>query len=228
VRNTFGLLRTVTHPPVTPLSPTPPHPSVTVVRNTPLRGWCYADKCYALWEERRQERSRTKVLRTSGMVGPDEAQRFSEVYLVHRGDVFSYLLRRVTPDVGLADDLTSETFCRAWHYWPSYRDDGKPRAWLLRIARSALIDRVRQRDVQPANIREQPCPWAQSDFLKVEDDEWFGQLVSELTETQQEIMRLTEAGYPPSEIARMTGNSELAVRQMKLRALRSLKRHLSK
>jgi RNA polymerase sigma factor (sigma-70 family) len=155
-----------------------------------------------------------------------DGDTFSDLYVSCRGEVFRYLLKRVFPDTGLADDLTSETFCRAWAYWPRYKDTGNPAHWLYRIARSVLIDRIRQHEAPVSTLLERACDWSQSEFAKVEDDDWCGQLLSELTAAQREIIRLSQEGYPPSVISRMLGRSELSVRQMKLRALRSLKRHM--
>jgi RNA polymerase sigma-70 factor, ECF subfamily len=44
----------------------------------------------------------------------------------------------------LADDLTQEVFCRAWQARDRYREEGKARAYLLRIADRLVIDHYRK------------------------------------------------------------------------------------
>jgi RNA polymerase sigma-70 factor (ECF subfamily) len=44
-----------------------------------------------------------------------------------------------------ADDVTQDTFVRAWRALPSYRADASARTWLLAIARRACADAIRQR-----------------------------------------------------------------------------------
>ena len=45
----------------------------------------------------------------------------------------------------LADDLTQETFIKAWKNREKYVDCGTPRAWLIRIADRCFLDFVRKK-----------------------------------------------------------------------------------
>jgi RNA polymerase sigma-70 factor (ECF subfamily) len=49
----------------------------------------------------------------------------------------------VDPDA--ADDVTQDTFVRAWRALPAFRGDASGRTWLLAIARRACADAVRTR-----------------------------------------------------------------------------------
>ena len=51
-----------------------------------------------------------------------------------------------------ADDVTQDTFVRAWRALPAFRGDSSARTWLLSIARRACADAVR-RDGAPAAAR---------------------------------------------------------------------------
>src|SRR5690606_36056857 len=44
-----------------------------------------------------------------------------------------------------AEDVTQEAFVMAYRSMPSYRGDGSPRAWLLRIAQRIAFRRLSQR-----------------------------------------------------------------------------------
>lgn len=48
-------------------------------------------------------------------------------------------------DTGAADDLTQETYVRAWRALPAFRGDASARTWLLSIARRVCADALRSR-----------------------------------------------------------------------------------
>src|ERR1700736_6015624 len=55
-------------------------------------------------------------------------------------------LRTASPSGLDLDDLCAETFSRAWGGWARFQGgDAEARAWLLRIARNAVIDAGRRR-----------------------------------------------------------------------------------
>jgi len=68
-------------------------------------------------------------------------EAFATLYLRHHDEVFHFLLRR-TNDGHLAQDLTSETFLRAWQRIHGFVG-GHFVSWLVRIARNLLVDHVR-------------------------------------------------------------------------------------
>ncbi len=66
--------------------------------------------------------------------------------VLFRGDyqrIFRYILSMVR-DTAEAEDLTQETFLRAYHRRDSLREAGAQMAWLYRIATHVCLDRLRQ------------------------------------------------------------------------------------
>lgn len=61
--------------------------------------------------------------------------------------IYRYILRLVR-DRAEAEDLTQETFLRAYGHRDSLRDPAAARGWLYRIATHACLDRLRQRKPQ--------------------------------------------------------------------------------
>ncbi|WP_429849950.1 sigma factor [Brevibacillus porteri] len=53
-----------------------------------------------------------------------------DVYRLHVNDIYRYLFR-LTRDERLAEDLTQETFCRAYSSLDDYRGE-KVRSWLFK------------------------------------------------------------------------------------------------
>ena len=58
-------------------------------------------------------------------------------------DVWRLASHLVGPDD--ADDVTQDTFVRAWRALPAFRGDSSARTWLLAIARRACADAIRGR-----------------------------------------------------------------------------------
>src|SRR5436190_16427329 len=59
-----------------------------------------------------------------------------------QADVWRLARHLVGPDN--ADDVTQDTFVRAWRALPAFRGDSSARTWLLSIARRACADAVRR------------------------------------------------------------------------------------
>lgn len=68
---------------------------------------------------------------------------FNQIVLENQSIVFNYVLWLVC-DQAIAEDLTQETFIRAYQHLRGYRG-GSIRAWLLRIAANASLDELRRR-----------------------------------------------------------------------------------
>lgn len=73
-----------------------------------------------------------------------DADRLTRWVREHGGAVRGFLLASLG-DAHAADDLLQETFYRAWSARARYRDDGRERAYLLRIADRAATDRFRKK-----------------------------------------------------------------------------------
>lgn len=70
-----------------------------------------------------------------------------EVYQLHVNDIYRYLFR-LTRDERLAEDLTQDTFCRAFSSLDNYQGE-KVRPWLFKVAYHAFIDGYRRKARQP-------------------------------------------------------------------------------
>lgn len=76
---------------------------------------------------------------------PDfELPPFADVVRDHWVVIFR-LLAHLTGNDHDAEELTQETFLRAWQGWAKVAPGTRPRAWLFRIARNAFVDLSRRR-----------------------------------------------------------------------------------
>ena len=87
-------------------------------------------------------------LAAAAAAGSQEA--FRTLVLRHQDRVYRLVLRMVR-DAGVAEDLTQETFLKAYRALGSYDPRWKLASWLLKIAHNATIDHLRRQrlDTRP-------------------------------------------------------------------------------
>lgn len=138
----------------------------------------------------------------------------------HYDDVLAYC-RRHAPTYEDALDATQETFLRFVRSLPSYRDRGKPLAFLLTVARGVCADAYRRRR----------RTWEQLDENAVASDPQEGGGVREalgsLSPEQREVLELRyDQGLRVNEVARVLGVSRFAAGRRISAALEALRAEL--
>lgn len=156
-----------------------------------------------------------------GLIGKgldeESARRIVEA---HYDDVLAYC-RRHTPSPDEAADAAQETFLRFVRSLPSYRDRGKPLAYLLTIARRVCIDACRRRGrVWEQLDEETPAPEAP-------DESGVREALNALSADQREVLELRyDQGLRVMEVARVLGVSRFAAARRISAALDALKAEL--
>jgi RNA polymerase sigma-70 factor (ECF subfamily) len=69
--------------------------------------------------------------------------KLEDVYRMHMNDIYRYVYR-LTGDAGAAEDLTQDTFIRAYRFLDIH-NEGKVRPWLFKVAYHTFIDWYRKR-----------------------------------------------------------------------------------
>ncbi|MDO4570456.1 MAG: RNA polymerase sigma factor [Planctomycetia bacterium] len=75
---------------------------------------------------------------------PQDEQRWTALFFPYRESVCRYLYTK-TRDRDLAEDLTQETYAKAWTNREKYQEEGRPQAYLFRIAERCFLDFYRKR-----------------------------------------------------------------------------------
>ncbi len=158
---------------------------------------------------------------------PSQGADFAQVYREHVTRVYRYIHARVGNRED-AEDLTAQVFFEALEKWPSYREQGKVAAWLFTIARRRVADYYRRHrrsislDTVPP-LSDPHTPW---DGVEREEElTHLAQLVTELSDNEQELLRLRfAAGLTYREMAEVLGRSEAAVKMAVHRLIRRLAR----
>ncbi len=168
---------------------------------------------------------RAKTLSLSGSC--DEPADFEAIYRQELPRVYNYFRFRVGNNA-LAEDLTADTFERAWRKREHYRKDlAAFSTWIFTIARRLFIDHLRkgQSVTSLDALRALPAEGTTEDVIQKRAD--FARLtvlLSQLADRDQELVALRfGAGLTNRVIARLTGLSESNVGVLLHRAVQMLR-----
>jgi RNA polymerase sigma-70 factor (ECF subfamily) len=158
-----------------------------------------------------------------------DAEAFGQLYDHYVTGIYRFIYYRVG-SIGLAEDLTSDTFTRALRAITSYNWQGKDfGAWLTTIARNLIIDHFKSSrarlELVTDTVPDQPTATAgpEQDALSMLTNEALMAAVNALPEEQRDcvLMRFIQ-GLSIAETAAAMKRSEGAVKQLQLRAVRNL------
>lgn len=151
--------------------------------------------------------------------------RFVDLYDRHFQRVYGYVIRR-TGSRAEAEDITSAVFERALTNLRRFEWRGVPFvAWLYRIAANAIADRRKQTE------RDSPDPPPDMpddrESEEIERRALIADLIERLPDTQRQVIEMRFAEEKSiREIAAALDRSEGAVKQLQLRALENLRKHM--
>ena len=162
---------------------------------------------------------------------------FAGLYRRYHRPVFGFVLSR-TGDRTLAEDLTAETFLRAWRGIDTVHDQGRGRdvgAWLVTIARHLVYDHVKSARYRYEVLTDDPTGIAvgaggagRDPVHAVLDAETAAEVagwVRQLPPDGRRCVRLRFVDQlSPAEIAVVMGRTEGAVKALRHRALARLAR----
>ena len=150
---------------------------------------------------------------------------FERLFLENRDFIFKYLMK-LTQDLALAEELTQETFFRAYMNFTALREKEKASAWLCRIAQNTYFAWLRE--------QKKTVPFEHAEALPAPDDveqtcerRELSQkallCLHELNEPYKEVFMLSVfGGFPLKEISALFGKSESWARVTFYRAKQKL------
>jgi RNA polymerase sigma-70 factor, ECF subfamily len=157
------------------------------------------------------------------------AQEFEMLYVESFRGVYGYIAARVQ-DVQTAEDLTSETFLRAWRSWPPRTTVGLvPQAWLFTIARNLVIDHYRAAGRRPVVALDEagvPSPGRSPGEDGHLERLALRTALGTLSPHDQDVLSLRLAGVSNRDMGSILNLSEAAAGMAYLRALRRLQERL--
>ncbi len=157
-----------------------------------------------------------------------DPQAFATLYDVYVDRIYRFVLLRVG-DRQTAEDLTSQTFLKAWEHLGRFESRGASfRAWLFRIARNLVIDHYRtQKESVPLDAIADSFSGQAIDMEeKLEtrlEVEQIAAALAQLTGEQQQVLTLKFIeGMSTEEVAQVMGKRPGAVRALQMRGLQAL------
>ena len=148
-----------------------------------------------------------------------DAEAFAVLYHRYLTPVYRYLYRRLGNEKD-AEDLTAQVFTEALEGLAVYRERGRFASWLFTIARRRLVDLYRQRVPDKLDNPPDNAPSLQTAIEQEETYAQLEELLSQLDENQQEILRLRfAAGLEFAEVALVLKRSPGAVKMKLYRTL---------
>jgi RNA polymerase sigma-70 factor (ECF subfamily) len=168
------------------------------------------------------------------MIQGDELEA-ENATLIFEGDyqrIFRYIMSMVR-DTAEAEDLTQETFLRAYRRRNSLQDEGAQTAWLYRIATNVCLDRLRQyarrapmeseTDLDQVDVAEPDTPSLQQIIERDEMSACVQRYLNRLSDSYRAVILLHDMHDLTSpEIAQLLGVSLSAVKIRLHRARRQL------
>jgi len=145
------------------------------------------------------------------------------LYQAYRGKIFTFLLR-LTSDADAADDLTQDTFMKAYRALGGLSDQHRLLPWLYRIANNAAIDAARRRKRilwirLSALVETAEEPQAPDGHGRVSERDQLTQVLKGVPlENAAALLLHAIEGYSYKEIAAIQGCSLTAVRSRIARA----------
>jgi RNA polymerase sigma-70 factor (ECF subfamily) len=157
-----------------------------------------------------------------------EAEPFAALYREHTAAVFNYCLFRVG-DRTIAEDLTADTFERAWRARRRYRPERAAfNTWLFTIARRVVTDwqrrQARRRWIGLSNDQPSGDPSPEAQIEETEQQAQLRRLVRTLEPSEQELIALKfGADMTNRDIAPVLGKSETAIGSAIYRIMQKLR-----
>ena len=161
-----------------------------------------------------------------------EVENTANIFQEDYQRIFRYITSMVR-DTAEAEDLTQETFLRAYQRRDSLRDEGARTAWLYRIATHVCLDRLRQyarrspkeseADLDEIDVAEPDTPSLQQTLERDEMSECVQRYLNRLSDSYRAVILLHDMHeLTAPEIAHLLGESLATIKIRLHRARRKL------
>lgn len=157
-----------------------------------------------------------------------DKEQFEALYTKYIDKIYNYFWYRVGHDQDVAEDLAQETFVRAYKALPRFKVTKKSYlSYLLTIAHNQLVNYYRSPkpiSIEATGVDVPEEIW--SDFETKDNIRSMWRAVQQLPLNEQDILYLKyQEGYKISEIAKIVGKSENAVKLLLSRTRKKLASH---
>lgn len=163
------------------------------------------------------------------VVAKGDQHAFRQLVLRYQSPLRVWARRLCDGDAHLADDLSQETFIKAYKALPAFRAEAKFSTWLYRIAFNIAANRWRAKKLQWTELDENQA--LETDEGETQNQDLVRDVetaINQLTPPQQLAIRLSfEEGFSHGEVAQIMGLPLGTVKTHILRGKQTLERLLS-
>ncbi len=142
--------------------------------------------------------------------------------------IYKYILL-ILKDPQLAEDLTQETFVKAFIHEKQFKGDSEVKTWLYRIAYTTTMNHFRKKHPIPALFNlASPVKSVEVTLIEYEEVKEVYEAITKLKMTYQQVIILRKVQqFSIEETSAILGWTEGKVKMQLLRALKSLRKILS-
>jgi RNA polymerase sigma-70 factor (ECF subfamily) len=159
----------------------------------------------------------------------EDPTAFGELYRLYAEKVYRYLYS-MTRDVQEAEDITTQTFMKAFERFGSFRSDGHFASWLFKIAHNKAMDhfRKRKRFLAVDETHEQGEDTNSiNNVIQLEQWAVLSKMMQALSAEERELLSLRYlADLKFAEIAHLLGANQVTVKKKLYRLLERLQNQL--
>lgn len=157
-------------------------------------------------------------------IAQGDSRAFHEMYEETKGSVYGFVFS-IVKNPHDAEDIMQETYISVYQSAISYQSQGKPMAWLLRIARNFALLKLRDKKKHQALSAEEMEQWlGEQYYLDPGDKLVLEAAMTVLTDEERQIVSLHSlSGLKHREIANLLNLKLTTVLSKYHRALKKLK-----
>lgn len=160
-------------------------------------------------------------------------KEITDWYDQHSKSILSFILLMVK-DYQQAEDLTHDTFIKAYLFYDSFKHHSSEKTWLFSIAHNVTVDFLRKQKTS-LYLKEKflfqkdynPLP---EDIIEIKEESYeLYKALGELKDTYRKVIILRKIkGFSIEDTSKILGWSESKVKSMLFRAIPALKKQLIK
>jgi RNA polymerase sigma-70 factor, ECF subfamily len=131
-----------------------------------------------------------------------------EIYNSYKIMIFNYFHKAVS-NFHTAEDLTEDTFLKAFKHFANFRGESNVKTWLFKIARNTLINHLNLRKCSEIDIAEYPLEDNKDEFSALSEKILITKVLLKLSEEERTFIILRDVnGLTYTEIAQVMSFTE--------------------
>jgi RNA polymerase sigma-70 factor, ECF subfamily len=147
-----------------------------------------------------------------------------EMYQAYKEPVFHYL-RNMCHNTTIAEELTHDTFIKAFKGFGRFRGESSLKTWLFKIARNTYLNEAKKFLQKNEITYAEPELQSSGTIRNIETEMMVRQTFQKLTEQEKTLLILREQGFSLSEIADILVQTEGSIKVGIHRAKKKFKKY---